>query len=66
MLVPERFPPGCKFRESEIGRLFVVFPDDKLFILDDSGELRPSSHTRSDLFPCSETDLRSAAAKAAE
>jgi hypothetical protein len=67
MLLPDKFPPGCKFLESEVGRLFVVVPGDEMFILDErSGELVPSSRVRSDLFPCSEGDLRSAAARAAE
>ena len=38
MKVPDKFPPGCKFLASFSGDDFVVFPDGKVFVLDDSGE----------------------------
>ena len=38
MKVPDKFPPGCKFLASFSGDDFVVFPDGKVFVLDDSGD----------------------------
>jgi hypothetical protein len=38
MEIPDKFPPGCKFLASFSGDDFVVFPDGKTFVLDDSGE----------------------------
>lgn len=38
MEIPDKFPPGCKFLASFSGDDFVVFPDGKVFVLDDSGE----------------------------
>ena len=38
MKVPDKFPPGCKFLASFSGDDFVIFPDGKVFVLDDSGE----------------------------
>ena len=40
MKLPDKFPPGCFFMESEGGDDFVKFPDGRWFKLSDSGELR--------------------------
>ena len=39
MEIPDKFPPGCKFLASFSGDDFVVFPDGKIFVLEDSGVL---------------------------
>jgi hypothetical protein len=38
MKVPDKFPPGCEFLASFSGDDFVLFPDGKVFVLDDSGK----------------------------
>ncbi len=67
MLLPDKFPPGCKFLESEPGAQIVVFPDGRMFAFSErTGELVPG-----DRLPMSEPELsteeamRAAAAQSA-
>ncbi len=66
MLLPDKFPPGCKFLESEPGAQLVRFPDGKLFALSTrSGELVPCRLPSSEPMVSSEDALRAAASAAA-
>ena len=62
MEIPDKFPPGCKFLASFSGDDFVVFPDGKVFELDDSGEsLRERAGLPRDAAPMSEANFLNSA-----
>lgn len=62
MKVPDKFPPGCKFLASFSGDDFVVFPDGKVFVLDDSGvSLRERSGLPRGAAPMSEANFLNSA-----
>jgi hypothetical protein len=65
MLLPDNFPPGCKFLESEPGAQLVVFPDGKVFAAV-PGALVPCSLPMSEPEFSTEEALRAAASAAAE
>jgi hypothetical protein len=62
MEIPDKFPPGCEFLASFSGDDFVVFPDGKVFVLDDSGEsMRERSGLPRGAAPMSEANFLNSA-----
>ena len=62
MEIPDKFPPGCKFLASFSGDDFVIFPDGKIFELDDSGEsMRERAGLPRDAAPMSEAGFLNSA-----
>jgi hypothetical protein len=62
MEIPDKFPTGCKFLASFSGDDFVVFPDGKVFVLDDSGEsMRERSGLPRGAAPMSEANFLNSA-----